>query len=263
MQQINYHQESKNIINWIQKVFSESGMKKIVIGMSGGIDSSVACALVSQAIGKEKVIPMLLPYKGLSAEGVEDAWLVIDHLGIKREQGRVVDIREGVEKIWSSVSRDSGQAGMTTRKGNVMARVRMIYLFDIAKRERALVCGTENKSEHYLGYFTRFGDEASDLEPIRHLYKTQVWEMGRYVGLPEKVITKAPTAGLWEGQTDEGELGFSYAVADQVLYYYIDEKISEADIIAEGIDAEVVKQVLQRVKDNTFKQQLPFVYNKG
>jgi NAD+ synthase len=253
MQELNYQQESEKISNWIQKVLSESGMDKIVIGMSGGIDSSVSCALAVKAVGKENVIPVLLPYGNLSSEGVADAKLVLNHLGISEEQV-MIDIQEGVDAILPHAE--------GIRTGNVMARVRMIYLFDLAKQHRGLVCGTENKSEHYLGYFTRFGDEASDIEPIRHLYKTHVWEMAKFFGLPEKIITKAPTAGLWDGQTDENELGFSYQMADQVLHYFIDEKISEAEIVAEGLDSIVVKKVLQRVKENEFKHRLPFVYQK-
>jgi NAD+ synthase len=262
MQEINYQQESKKISNWIQKVFSASGMQKIVIGMSGGIDSAVSCALAVQAVGKENVIPVLLPYGSLSSEGVDDAKLVIKYLEISEEQVVVIDIQGGVDGITPPNSLlDKGGLGWV-RKGNVMARVRMIYLFDLAKQHRGLVCGTENKSEHYLGYFTRFGDEASDIEPILHLYKTHVWEIGNYLGLPETIITKAPTAGLWDGQTDESELGFSYHLADQVLHYFIDEKIAEAEIIAEGLDEKIVKKVLQRVKENEFKHQLPFVYQK-
>lgn len=267
MRKINFQQEIENITTWIQKVFSESGMEKIVIGLSGGIDSSVSCALVTRAIGKEQVLPVLLPYGFLSSEGTQDAWLVIDSLEIAKEQVRVIDIQKGVDAIKTPpdllLSGEEQKGLGRVLLGNIMARVRMIYLFDLAKQCKALVCGTENKSEHYLGYFTRFGDEASDIEPIRHFYKTQVWEMGKYLGLPEKIITKAPTADLWDGQTDEKELGFSYHQADQVLYYWIDEKISEAEIIREGISEDIVKKVLQRVKENEFKYHLPFVYNSN
>ncbi|MBI2190192.1 MAG: NAD(+) synthase, partial [Candidatus Levybacteria bacterium] len=110
------------------------------------------------------------------------------------------------------------------RLGNIMARVRMILLYDLAKKHQALVCGTENRSEYHLGYFTRFGDEASDFEPIRHLYKTQVYQLASYLGVPKTVIDKKPTAGLWAEQTDEGEFGFSYKEADPVLYLYFDKK---------------------------------------
>ncbi|HSW88571.1 MAG TPA: NAD+ synthase [Candidatus Saccharimonadales bacterium] len=269
MQKINYQQESEKITNWIRKVFFDSGMQKMIVGLSGGIDSAVSCTLASQAIGKEHIIPVLLPYSSISNEGVEDAEKIIDFLGIPKEQVKEINIQKGVDAILNPLSPpyqgeasyllDKGGLGRV-RTGNVMARVRMIYLFDLAKQYRGLVCGTENKSEHYLGYFTRFGDEASDMEPIRHLYKTDVWGMGKYLGLPEKIITKAPTAGLWQGQTDEDELGFSYQQADEVLRYFIDEKLSKEEIITKGIAENIVEKVLQRVKANEFKHHLPFVY---
>lgn len=281
MQNINYQKESKNIQNWTQKIFIDSGLEKIIIGLSGGIDSAVSCTLATRAIGKEHIIPVLLPYGPFSDEGVEDARLVTNFLNIPDQQIRVINIQPAVDAITPPDQRrlsskrapssaplsgeenssllDKGGLGRV-RKGNVMARVRMTYLFDLAKQYRGLVCGTENKSEHYLGYFTRFGDEASDIEPIRHIYKTDVWGMGKYLGIPEKIITKAPTAGLWAGQTDESELGFSYQQADTILSYFIDEKLSKEEIIAEGMDKEIVEKVLQRVKENEFKRHLPFVY---
>src|SRR5258708_8582554 len=256
MQNINYNQEIENITNWIQKIVSKSGFKKIVIGLSGGVDSAVSCALAVKAIGKKSVLVAMLPNGELNREGLKDARLVTEFLQIPEEQIFVIDIKEAAEKIASSCSPRNDMI----RKGNIMARVRMIYLFDLAKQHRALVCGTENKSEHYLGYFTRFGDEASDIEPIVHLYKTQVWEIAKSLGLPEKIITKAPTAGLWEEQTDQKELGFSYKDADEVLAYFIDEKLSKEEIMQKKIDKNVVENVIKRVKENEFKHRLPFVY---
>lgn len=265
MHNINYQQESENIKNWIKKVFDNSGLQKIVIGLSGGIDSALACTLAAQAIGKDHIIPVLLPYGSMNSESVADAKSVIAFLGIPEEQIKEIDIQSGVDGIIGVspsplIPLPQGEEN-DVRKGNVMARVRMIYLFDLAKQHKGLVCGTENKSEHYLGYFTRFGDEASDMEPIRHLYKTQVWEMGKFLGLPEKIITKAPTAGLWHGQTDEEELGFTYAQADEVLSYFIDKKLAKEDIIGKGLDTNIVEKVLQRVKANEFKHTLPFIYS--
>ena len=290
MQSLDYQQESENIINWIEKVFRDSVQKKIVIGLSGGIDSSLSCALAVQAVGKENIMPILLPYGELSSEGLEDARLVINHLRIPAEQVVEIDVKSGVDAIYqhhceeqdrSDAAIPSRSAQIThheiatpfdelrvrndieqIRMGNIMARVRMIYLFDLAKQHKALVCGTENKSEHYLGYFTRFGDEASDMEPIRHLYKTQVWEMGKNLGLPEKIITKAPTAGLWAGQTDEQEMGFSYKDADQVLHYFIDQNLRAKEIVSKGLDKTLIEKVLLRVKENEFKHRLPFVFRR-
>src|SRR6185437_16551779 len=120
------------------------------------------------------------------------------------------------------------------RIGNIAARMRMIILFDLAKKHKALVCGTENKSENLLGYFTRFGDQASDIEPIEHLYKTQIIQLAKHLGLPEDVITQAPSAGLWKGQTDEGQFGFTYEEADIVLYLFLEKNVSIGEIEKRG-----------------------------
>lgn len=257
MRDINYKKEAEKIRIWIQKIFLNSDMEKIVIGLSGGIDSAVSCTLAAQAIGKERIIPVLLPYGSMSNEGVDDAKEVIDFLRIPMENVIEISIQSGVDSILQNMSDVNN-----VRKGNAMARVRMIYLFDLAKQHRGLVCGTENKSEHFLGYFTRFGDEASDMEPIRHLYKTHVWGIGKSLELPQKILTKAPTAGLWEGQTDEDELGFSYQEADEVLSYFIDEELSKEEMIAKGLTEPIVGKVLQRVKENEFKHRLPLVFHK-
>jgi NAD+ synthase len=154
-----------------------------------------------------------------------------------------INIGEMVDSVVDKLNIDE-----SVRKGNVMARTRMICVFDIAKKLGALVCGTENKSEHYLGYFTRFGDAASDVEPIAGLYKTEVWEMAKMLGLPEIFYTKEPSAGLWKGQTDEGEMGFSYTDADRVLRGE-----------TEGIDSEIIEKVQKMVAKNKFKLEVPYV----
>ena len=137
----------------------------------------------------------------------------------------------------------------------------MILLFDLAKRENALVLGTENKTEHLLGYFTRFGDEASDVEPIRNLYKTQVRQLAPYLGIPKKIIEKTPTAGMWAGQTDEGEFGFTYEDADKILTLYREQKKTAEEIGKEGLKKDVIEKVLGRMKVNEFKHRLPYVEN--
>jgi len=143
------------------------------------------------------------------------------------------------------------------RLGNIIARVRMIILFDLAKKHNALVCGTENKSEKLLGYFTRFGDAASDIEPISHLYKTQVRELANYLKLPQKIIEAKPTAGLWPGQTDEGEFGFTYQEADNVLSLYFDKKISTKKIRSLGYKNAL--KILAFAKKNSFKEKVPYL----
>jgi len=134
----------------------------------------------------------------------------------------------------------------------------MIIIFDQTKKLDALVCGTENKSEKYLGYFTRFGDEASDLEPIQHLYKTQVWQLAKDLNIPQQFISKAPTAGLWDGQTDEQELGFSYSQADEVLKQFIDENKKPDEIKIDGIEKKIVRKIVKQVQSQKFKLEVPY-----
>jgi NAD+ synthase len=164
-----------------------------------------------------------------------------------------IDIKKAVDDIcWNEMGMDN------IRKGNIMARVRMIYVFDQAKKRNALVVGTENKSEHLLGYFTRFGDEASDVEPIAHLYKTQVIELATHLPIPQSILMKPPSAGLWPEQTDEGEFGFSYKDADQVLALFFDEKKSVDEVVALGFDRELIKKIQARVSQNSFKHMTPY-----
>lgn len=265
---IDYKEKIEKISDWIKETVNASGFKKVVLGLSGGIDSSLSAALAVKALGPENVFVLMMPSGEMSKEHLGDAKTVANFLEIPENNRFVVDIQKPTNVILESEAipesqYDAGQASMTEqiRLGNIMARVRMIYLFDMAKSTNALVVGTENKTEHMLGYFTRFGDSASDLEPIVSLYKTQVWEAAKILGIPEKIITKAPTAGLWENQTDEGELGFTYKEADQVLYYYFDEKLPVEKIVEKGIDRNVIEKVLETVRKNGFKQKTPYIFN--
>ncbi|MDP1722328.1 MAG: NAD+ synthase [Candidatus Gottesmanbacteria bacterium] len=254
MKTINPHRVTKNLIQFLRSSFQTAGFLRAVIAFSGGIDSSVSCALAVRALGKYNVYPLLLPYGILNDQGVADAKLVIQTLEIPKNNVSIINIQPLVDPI---VALDPLMDNI--RRGNVMARVRMILLYDHAKKHDALVVGTENKTEHLLGYFTRFGDEASDIEPIRNLYKTDVYELARVLRLPDQVITKAPTAGLWEGQTDEGEFGFSYKEADAILRMIVDEKKSIDEVVAKGYDHTTVGKVVKRMKENNFKHHLPIV----
>jgi NAD+ synthase len=259
--------KSEEIVQWMADTVRSAGFEKVVIGLSGGIDSALSATLAVRALGKDNVYPVLLPYKDMHTQAVVDAQKVITFLEIPQGHVTTITITQSVDTTVKTIqdsvrlpARQELTIQEDVRRGNVMARVRMIYLFDLAKKLGALVCGTENRTEHYLGYFTRFGDEASDIEPIRSLYKTQVWEMAKELGVPSEIITKAPTAGLWEGQTDEGELGFSYEDADKVLSYYFDEHFSPEEIIKKGISESVVSKVLERVKQNDFKHNIPYLF---
>lgn len=240
-------------ISFIQATAHESGFTRVIVACSGGVDSSTVLALAVRALGKKNVLALLLPYGKLSKLGTEQAQLVIAQLELPKENLRLVDIENKVAPFLEN--------GMDKiRQGNIIARVRMIVLYDLAKKFNALVCGTENKSEYILGYYTRFGDEASDLEPIRRLYKTQVYAVAQYLQLPKEVISAEPTAGLWHGQTDAGELGFTYAQADQILYLLFDKKVGKQKLTQHGLQQEEVEKVLNWVKRNQFKHNLPYVF---
>ncbi len=245
----------------------------MVIGLSGGVDSAVSLALGVIAIGADNIYPGIFPYGELNKEGTEDAKIVIEQLKIPPSNIILIDIKPFVDRIIDGIysssdppaggeSRSSRQArtinSKELRRGNIMARMRMILLYDMSKKYNALVLGTENKTEHLLGYFTRFGDEASDLEPIINLYKTQVRQLAGYLKIPEKIINKIPTAGMWMGQTDESEFGFSYENADKVLNLWNEKKYSKENIIKTGISPELVDKVVKRAEVNAFKHILPY-----
>lgn len=240
------------LVQFLKREFDAAGFSKAVIAMSGGLDSSTSAALAVRALGAKNVYPLLLPYGDPSS--TDDAKLVIAHVGISQRNITHIDIAPLVDPI---ISLDPSMDRV--RRGNIMARVRMILLYDYAKKRNALVVGTENKTEHLFGYFTRFGDEASDIEPLRNLYKTEVYKLAKALQLPDRIITKAPTAGLWKGQTDEGEFGFTYNEADEILSMIVDEKQSIDEIVAKGYDRATVEKVVTRMKDNDFKHHLPIV----
>lgn len=250
---INPSETEKQIVSFIKETAGRTGFSRMVLGLSGGIDSAVVCCLAVSALGNKNVLPILLPYGKLNEKAKEDARLVIESLQIPSSNITTLDIQKIVDQF---VGSDFGTDKL--RKGNVIARVRMTCLFDLAKKYRALVLGTENKTENLLGYYTRFGDSASDIEPLVHLYKTQVRQLAAYLKIPEKIISNIPTAGLWQGQTDEGEFGFSYDLADRILFYFFDRKLKEEEIIKKGISEETVNKVLERFKANSFKHKLPF-----
>ena len=245
--------EVEKIVRFLKHSFDAAGFGRAVIAMSGGVDSSTSAALAVRALGRENVYPLLLPYGNLNP--TRDAEKVIEHLGILNANIVTIDIQPLVDPI---IALDPTIDNI--RRGNVMARVRMILLYDQAKKRNALVVGTENKTEHLLGYFTRFGDEASDIEPLRNLYKTQIRELARKLGLPEQIITKSPTAGLWEGQTDEGEFGFTYKEADEILALLVNEKKSVEEVISAGFPKATVQKVHDRMLANDFKRRLPIVH---
>lgn len=250
---INPQKTVEKLQNFIQTVCKKENITDVLIGVSGGVDSATCLSLAVNALGKSHIHPILLPYGKLSSEGTWDAMLIINHLKIPKSQIATVDIKPFTDSFAHyDKSMDEG------RLGNVMARMRMMVLFDLSKKFNRLVVGTENKTEHLLGYYTRFGDEASDIEPIKDFYKTQVYQLAEYLNVPEKIISKKPTAGLWQGQTDEGEFGFSYQIADEVLYLYSEKKLSKSRIISEGYDKKTVERIWWWIEKGEFKDRVPY-----
>ena len=252
------------IVNFIRDEITRVGFSRGVLGLSGGIDSSLVAFLAVEALGAQNVLGVLMPYRTSSPESRADAETVAQKLGIAT---RVIEITALVDPYLekfasgSSTSPLRGSAQDATqiarRRGNVMARARMIALYDQSEEFHALVVGTSNKTEALLGYTTQFGDNAAAIQPIADLYKAQVRQLARVVGVPDKIIAKAPSADLWQGQTDEGELGFTYDDADAILYRLVDERRRAADVIALGFDARVVQRIVGLVRRNHFKRVTP------
>jgi len=241
----------KILVDFIKKETTRFGLNKAVIGVSGGVDSAVSAYLSAEALGPENVLGVIMPYKTSSPESIEDAKLVISNLGIKSE---FIDITPMCEPYFEKFPDMDN-----IRRGNVMARMRMIILYDLSAREKALVIGTSNKTELLLGYGTIYGDMASAINPLGDLYKTQVWQLAEELGVPKKIIEKKPTADLWVGQTDEDELGISYKVADKLLYFMIDERKTDDELVELGFDRKLIERIRLMVQKNQFKRRPPII----
>lgn len=238
----------QELVSFLYKTYKDQGIKTGVIGVSGGIDSALSLTLLKKAIGADNVHALLLPYK---TQSISDGMAICKWNSIPEDQIHVINIEKMVDQCAYVLEVGKDDA----RLGNIMARVRMVTLYDWAKKLGALVCGTENKSEHHLGYFTRYGDEASDIEPIRSLYKTQVRQLAKLLSIPQSILEKDPSAELWENQTDEGEFGFTYEEADKVIEAYIQNReVKEV----EDVSVEVVDKVLHRIKSQQFKHEVPY-----
>lgn len=246
---------TSNLMRFITLSFQKEGYSKALIGVSGGVDSAVSLALTVRALGARCVYPVLMPYGALNNQGTKDAKKFIRSLKIPTKNIYNVDIQPMVDAvILYDPKMDDG------RRGNVMARIRMTVLYDLSKKINALVVGTENKTEHLLGYYTRFGDEASDIEPLRNLYKFQVYKLAKTLNIPEYIIKKAPSAGLWLGQTDESEFGFTYKQADEILYLMTEKHVSTTQLQKRGYSKQLLDRVQWWVNKGSMKARLPYVY---
>ena len=237
------------LTGFIKHEIEKIGLKRAVIGLSGGLDSALSAYLSAEALGAENVLAVRMPYRTSSEDSMSDAQKVIDALGLPNLTVPITEMSDPMFERFPQMS--SG------RKGNVMARLRMIILYDQSVEWGGLVMGTSNKTEFLLGYTTIYGDSGVALQPIADLYKTQVRQLARALDIPRSIIDKPPSADLWAGQTDEGELGFTYADVDQVLYLLVDERYTVDEVVEEGFSRAFVEGVWQRVKVNHFKRTMP------
>jgi len=239
----------KILVEFIRTEITRAGFSRAVINLSGGIDSAVSFILAVEALGSQNILAIRLPYKTSSPDSLEHAGMLIDQAGCP---SRTIPITEMVDSI---INREPGMSEI--RKGNLMARTRMMIAYDQSESFKGLVVGTGNKTEILLGYTTLFGDSACALNPIGDLYKTQLRQLAPILGIPEQIITKPPSADLWAGQTDEGELGFTYEEVDKLLFLLVDERYRPEECVEAGFADKFVRQVCDRIRKNQFKRILP------
>jgi NAD+ synthase len=239
----------RTLTDFIHNEITRGGFSRAVLGISGGLDSALACYLTAEALGPDNVLAIRMPYRTSSQSSLNDAQLVIDALGVKSLTIPITDMVDPLNNRFPAMDK--------RRKGNIMARQRMIILFDQSEDFKGLVVGTGNKTEILLGYSTLYGDSACAINPVGDLYKTQVRQLASAMGIPQAVIDKAPSADLWEGQTDEGELGFTYEEVDKLLELLVDQRCSPEECVEAGFAEDFVRTVLTRVRKNQFKRVLP------
>jgi NAD+ synthase len=246
---INTDLARKILSGFIKSEITRVGMSRAVIGLSGGIDSALSCVLAVEALGAENVLAVRMPYKASSQDSLDHAQLLIDQLDIPNKTIEITDMVEPLFKLDPQISK--------MRMGNIMARERMIVLYDQSEVFKGLVIGTSNKTEILLGYSTMYGDSASAMNPIGDLYKTQIRQLSRAMNIPSPIVDKAPSADLWVGQTDEDELGFTYEDVDKLLYLLVDQRYSPQEAIEDGFNEKFVNAVTTRIRRNQFKRMLP------
>jgi len=248
---LNLKEVHNELIEFLRENFKKAGFSKAVLGLSGGIDSALVAYLLRDALGKENVLAIMMPYKSSNPDSLNHAKLVVEDLKINAKTIEITDMIDAYFKNEKDAS--------SLRMGNKMARERMSILFDYSSKENALVVGTSNKTEIYLGYSTQFGDSACALNPIGDLYKTNIWDLSRYLKIPNELIEKKPSADLWEGQTDEQEMGLTYKEADQVLYRMLEENKTVEEILAEGFNKNLVDNIVRRMNRSEYKRRMPLV----
>lgn len=241
-----YEKPRKIIVDFIKDYVTRVGVKGVVLGISGGIDSSLVAALACKAIGPEKVLGIMLPVDAeKDKQNVSDARELAESLGMKHE---LFELKEAVS-TYDSLSLDK------VAQGNLTARLRMVTWYARANQENRLVLGTGNKTELMIGYFTKYGDGGTDILPIGDLYKANVWDLSTHIGIPEGIVKKAPSAGLWPGQTDEGEIGVTYRELDSILFLHLEKGLKKKEIISWGIEEKKVSKVLKLIRQSEHKRK--------
>lgn len=234
------------LTGFLHTEITRTGFQHAVIGLSGGIDSALSCFLAAEALGPENVLAVRMPYRTSSPDSLADAQAVIDQLRVQSLTIPITDMADPLIDQFSAMD--------AMRKGNIMARLRMVVLYDQSAAFNGLVVGTGNKTEILLGYTTLFGDSACALNPLGDLYKTQVRQLATDLGVPESILAKPPSADLWSGQTDEGELGFTYAEVDRLLYLLVDQRYTPDECVQAGFAEAFVQAVVRRIRRNQFKR---------
>ena len=240
-----------DLIKFLKDEVEKTGLKKVTMGLSGGLDSAVVAILCKEAFG-DNLNCVLMPSQFSSQSSTDHAIEVCEKFNIKYE---IISIEPMVSGFIKNMDEDR------LRIGNFSARMRMSVLYDVSSREKSIVVGTSNKSEILLGYGTIFGDIACAINPIGQIYKSDEFEFARLLGVPESILNKAPSGDLWEGQSDEEELGFSYKVMDEVLKLFYDERKSKEELINLGFEEDLINKLEYRIKANAFKGKLPTIAN--
>ncbi len=245
-----YSQITEYLQHFLNDEVRKTGIQKVVVGLSGGLDSAVVAVLAQKTFG-ENLLCVKMPSHYSSMSSLEDADALCQDFGIRSETISIEPMLKAYEDMHPDMD--------NLRRGNFSARMRMATLFDISARESALVLGTSNKSELMLGYGTLYGDLASAVNPIGDLYKSEVYELAEYLNVTKSIINKAPSADLWDGQSDEADLGYTYAQLDHAMKLYVEERIPREEIVAQGVDKKMLDMIITRIFRNHFKRKMPVI----